>query len=426
MKPKNKFQKQVFEASIKLPPVTEVQKTWAYQHCFEHIGRRTKKGIITCLECGVAWESKQILMEGICGCTCPDCKRDLIIRDTLKSVFRDYRYFCIVTVCEGFQVLRFFYIKACFKAGQKGHYEMNEAVQRWIAPDGKHATIARARSMTYSFDAWSFSSFLEIRPEKNVHNINPDRIYPRQKLIPELKRSGYGGECHGITPFDLFYTLLTDSRAETLLKKGETKLLKYFTDRGLQLINNYWASVKICMRNGYRMDDASIWRDYIDLLRFFGKDLHNAKYACPADLKKEHDRYMRKKGEWQKRQDAEIAKKKALEDASRFIEMKSLFFGVTFTDGLIQVKVLESVEEVVREGEAMRHCVYTNSYHLKPDSLILSAFIGDRRIETVELSLSQLKVLQSRGVCNSNTEYHDRIIKLVIENIHLIQKRLAA
>ena len=40
------------------------------------------------------------------------------------------------------------------------------------------------------------------------------------------------------------------------------------------------------------------------------------------------------------------------------------------------------------------------------------------RIETVEFSLSQGKVIQSRGVCNSNTEYHDRIVKLVNDNAH--------
>ena len=35
-----------------------------------------------------------------------------------------------------------------------------------------------------------------------------------------------------------------------------------------------------------------------------------------------------------------------------------------------------------------------------------------------------LKVVQSRGVCNSNTEYHDRIIKLVEDNAEQIRKRM--
>jgi hypothetical protein len=93
---------------------------------------------------------------------------------------------------------------------------------------------------------------------------------------------------------------------------------------------------------------------------------------------------------------------------------------------LVQVRVLESVEEVIQEGDALHHCVFTNDYHLKTDSLILSARIEEQRLETIELSLSKLQVLQSRGLCNENTKYHNRIIKLVKKNMPLIQKRLSA
>jgi len=82
-------------------------------------------------------------------------------------------------------------------------------------------------------------------------------------------------------------TLLSDSRAETLLKAGQTDLLRYFTNGNFSKIDDYFSSVKICIRNFYIVKDASLWRDYIDLLRSFWKDLHNAKYVCPADLKAE-------------------------------------------------------------------------------------------------------------------------------------------
>ena len=70
------------------------------------------------------------------------------------------------------------------------------------------------------------------------------------------------------------------------------------------------------------------------------------------------------------------------------------------------------------------HCV--GGYYSKADSLILSACIDGKRIETIEVSISQLKVIQSRGVCNNNTKHHDRIIQLVEQNISLIENRLAA
>ena len=79
---------------------------------------------------------------------------------------------------------------------------------------------------------------------------------------------------------------------------------------------------------------------------------------------------------------------------------------------------------MILEGKAMHHCV--GNYYTREDSLILSATINGKRIETVEVSLSQMKVLQCRGVCNSNTEYHDRIIRLVEDNAGLIRQRMNA
>ena len=57
------------------------------------------------------------------------------------------------------------------------------------------------------------------------------------------------------------------------------------------------------------------------------------------------------------------------------------FFGLVFTDNLILVKVIESVAEMQLEGKLMHHCV--GSYHKRTDSLILSATIDGKRIETV-------------------------------------------
>jgi hypothetical protein len=49
--------------------------------------------------------------------------------------------------------------------------------------------------------------------------------------------------------------------------------------------------------------------------------------------------------------------------------------------------------------------------------------IKDKRIETVELSLKDMKILQSRGMNNIASEYHDRIINLVQSNIKKIAAR---
>ena len=422
MKPKNKFQQQVFEASKSLPAITKAQVKWAYRECLEHVGRRLKTGLITCLDCSHSWTDKT---SEKC-CTCPNCGTVLNINDTKKRIFHDYGYLCIIAVSEGFQVLRFIYVNSSGKVGEIANYFHAEVVQRWIVPGGKHATVAMLRPLMYYGDSWNFGSKLEIRRERQEHNIIPTCVYPNMQMTTELSRSNFDGNFYKLSPFDLIYTLLSENRAETLLKAGQTGVLRYFVNRNFKNIEDYWASIKICIRNGYSIMDASIWCDYIDLLRFFAKDLHNAKYVCPANLLFEHDRYVRKKREWQQRQQREEAKRKAMNDEACFNEMKSKFFGIQFSDGLIQVRVLESVYEVIQESDAMRHCVFASEYHLRPDSLILSARIDDRRIETVEWSLSQLKVLQSRGVCNQTTEYHERIIKLVNKNRRLFKKQLSA
>ena len=422
MKPKNKFQQRVFELSQKLPSITKAQEKWAFQHCFEHIGRRTPKGVITCMDCGHRWTDTTTQKR----CHCPNCNAKLLITDTRKRVFRDYQYFCIVTTCKGFQVLRFFFIRYYAKTGEKAYYFISEVVQRWIAPNGQHTTIARLRPMSYYEDIWNFRSSLELRPERSHHNIFTTCIYPRQKLIPEMKRSGYKGKCYGLTPFNLFHTLLTESRAETLLKAGAISLLQFFTSRGFYDIHNYWSSIKICLRNAYKIKDVSMWCDYIDLLDFFDKDLHNAKYVCPADLKVEHDKYVKKKRQWQEKERNAEARRKVLEDEAHFKEMKSKFFGLQFTDGLIEVRVLVSVKEIMQEGDVLHHCVFASDYHLKPDSLILSACVNGKKVETIEFSLSKMQVIQSRGACNKNTKYHERIIELVKKNRRKIRQRMAA
>ena len=115
--------------------------------------------------------------------------------------------------------------------------------------------------------------------------------------------------------------------------------------------------------------------------------LTNAHYVCPEDLQQAHDEVHRKLRARQEREQEEHKRQKAQEDEARFKKLEAPFFGITFTDGTIQVRVLESVQEYIEEGQALHHCIFTNEYHLKEKTLILSASIDDKPIETIELSL---------------------------------------
>mgnify|MGYP002236882529 CR=1 FL=1 len=99
---------------------------------------------------------------------------------------------------------------------------------------------------------------------------------------------------------------------------------------------------------------------------------------------------------------------------------------MVITDEEIIIKVLESIDEYYSEGKAQNICVFGSEYYKKADTLILSARIGGEIIETVEVDLRTLKVVQCHGKYNQDTEYHERIIDLVNKNANLIRERMKA
>ena len=275
-------------------------------------------------------------------------------------------------------------------------------------------------------DCFLYGSGLELRNDNYTYQYISDcYIYPKYKVIPKLRRNGLKGSFTDIAPQKLMKALLSDSRVETILKSGRKRDLKHFIDHP-QDLDFCWPSYKIVLRRNYRITDMGIWVDYLRMLDRCGKDLHNAHYVCPADLCAEHDKYQEKVRILRKQEERKEQIKIAMRNEARFRELKGKFFGLEFTDGTIIIRVLDSVIAYYEEGNVLHHCVGECEYYLKSDTLVFSARVENKRVETVELSLQTFKVLQSRGLCNRNTEYHDRIIKLVQKNIGLIRKRMAA
>ena len=274
-------------------------------------------------------------------------------------------------------------------------------------------------------DTFAFHSPKAIRRDNEVYQyIAQSPLYPKVKSLDILQRNGFAGDCHNIAPTKLIPALLTDSRAETLFKGGRTADLRHFLINPLG-IDQYWATYKITLRKHYLITDIALWCDYVDMLKRLGKDIHSPRYVCPENLQEAHDTAQRKLQSQRDKEAEAQRRQKAIENEERFQALKAPFFGITFTDGVIQVKVLESVQEYLEEGKALHHCVFTNEYHLKEKSLILSARIEGKRIETIEVSLETMQVIQCRGLMNQNTEYHERIIELVHQNIKQIQSRVA-
>ena len=422
MKPRNKFEKAVLARSTRLCPITRVQRQWAFRECIDHFAYRLPKGRTTCMDCGYSWTLEQ----PIDTCTCPQCRASLQVKTTRMRKLQQKQYFTLLTTCGEYQVLRMFLLVVGMEKGCRAKTSVIEIGHYWWNDAGRQAIVAIQRTFGHYIDSFSFYSPMAIRNDSEAYRyVASFQIYPKLKVTNTLYRNGFNGEFHGIAPTRLIPALLTDSRAETMMKAGRYKDLRHFLSR-CKGLDNYWNSYKLTLRHHYIISDIALWCDYVDMLKRLGKDIHNPKYICPSDLRGEHNKREVELRRQREREAMERKREKAMADEERFRELKSKFFGIRFTDGTIQVHVLESVQEYIDEGAELHHCLFSNEYYLKENSLILSATIEGKRIETIEVSLDTLQVIQSRGICNQNTPYHEQIVSLVNANHQLIRQRMKA
>ena len=430
MKPRTHFHNEILRQSRKLRPVTKAQREWAISECFEHLAFRVQSGRTTCMDCGHIWHTDARTEE----CVCPACGRKLSVETTLKRKATGKMYFNVLAMHGEYQTLRMFAIFADMRKGRKAEYSIREIGQYWIAPDGHCAVIGLRRSMSIYVDCFSFDSPMEIRCNDDVFaGIARDfPMYPAMKIIPSLRVDVVANGFFKMSPAKCISRFLSLPQLETIMKNDDATVFRYFLNNPTEC-RMCWASYKIARRHHYAIESIGMWCDYIKMLRTLKKDVRNPHYICPDDLRLAHDTCVRKIRaiDERKRREADIRRQEqeALqrrEDAEKFLKAKSRFFGLAITDGEIEVRVLESVEEYIEEGMTQHICVGTARYYSKSNTLVLSARSNGNRIETVEVSLDTFEVVQCHGKYNKDTEYHDRIINLVNSNARLIKERMTA
>jgi len=420
MKPKTALQKKVVELSSQLPKISEEQKNYSTENSFLQWGVISRNKI-NCLECAHVWKPTKISKSP----KCPNCNNKLKMFGENKVVFDEREYYSVITTKENFQVVRMILSVKTMKKGQVPDYYHVEVMQHFIDEKGNVTSMAKNRqAMSQYYDQWCLGTDLTVQDKsfryRNLFRLNPYKVYPNKSVIPILKRNGFKSSFHRIAPQVLFSSLLSDSTTETLLKTRQINSLKYYLHDSSKDISNLWSTIKICTKNNYLIKDFGIYKDYISLLKHFGKDLHCPKYICPAHLNHAHDKLVAKKREFDKLEKLEKIKKEIAKSQKLYSKQKKAFFGLQFSDNNITIKVIESVKDFLEEGDEHGHCVFTNEYYKKPDSLVLSATIGNKRLETVEISLSKMEITQSRGNKNKATKYNEKIIDLVNRNMHKI------
>lgn len=383
MKPRNKIQKEIVVIRGKLRPLTDKQKEWSISRCYTEKERGYARNI--------------------------------------------YRYFVISSRCKDWQVVRFFQIRK-----RKQDYPIIEPVRLWFNAEG-HMEIEAMSRFCFSIcvDTWIEDSELSFKPlpasYKDYTIMLPISASKVTSTLPILKRNGLKRGFHDMQPRDVIEGLLKNNLFETLWKCKQFSLLKAITyDWNMKFENkSKVAAIKVALHHNYKITDGRMWLDMIGMLIKAHKDVRNPKYICPNDLQAAHNKALI----LSKRQDKIDAQKRnkqrLLEDKKaiqRYNTTRKCFIGLVLTDGTIVIKVLPTVKSIMQEGEAMHHCVFANEYYKRLDSLLLTAKVNDDRAETIEVDLKRYEVVQSRGVCNKNSEYHDRIVNLVNENMNVIRK----
>ena len=412
------------ELSGRLRPLTTPQMNWALNSTINHYGYRLKSGMCTCMKCGHEWLETRNGM-----CLCPECGTQIEIKDTKERVIREKSYFNVITTIEDYQVVRMFLMMVEMRKGMKVKPAYLEIGQYFIDPKGNKTVVGLQRTLGYYIDSFAFGSPLEIRCDNEAfQRISDEWVYPHIKVSDTIKRNGFKGSCHHIHPVTLFQELLTNPKAETLMKANDIELLRYLCARPAYKsdIDKYWNTIKIAKRNGYDFKDVRMWFDYIKMLERMGRDLNSPSLIAPQDLKTAHDEYVEKVNRQRVKEQKEANRKKAEADQVKFEELKGRYIGLSMTDGTIRLHTLDSVAEYYDEGTRQHICVGSSGYYLKEDTLVFTATMGGRTIATVEISLKDFSIIQCRAFANGVCEYAEQIAEIINANKKMIAERKRA
>lgn len=417
MRPRTKLQKQVAGLFPKMRPLTEAQSKWADEKCFGSMGYLCGHKV-WCERCGHVFEIENPTHSQITGETCPACGRELKVELSRCRKKRRDSSFSVITTCKGFQVLRSFEATIHARKGVPAEVYLNELFQNWIAPDGRDVVVGRSLGSVNHNLCFTYSPF-EVRESSHpeAYAMEGKYLYPRTSIIPELRLRGWIPDWRGrsIPHYRFMNALLTYPRTETLVKARQYALAEDAAYHGIP--DDIWPAVRICIRRGYIVKDAQTWRDMVTILSRLGKDIRNHVYVCPDNLKEAHDRWDAKFREMKVRRDLEKMRESLAGKNAAYAERMKDVLSINLTEGSLSIRPLQTLLEFWEEGEYMHHCVYSAKYYKRQHSLIMTARVYGRRMETVEVDTAECVVRQSRGVCNSTTEWHDKIISLVMKNM---------
>ena len=337
-------------------------------------------------------------------------------------------YYAVLEQKKEFSVVRYFsFVKHKMKDNV-----CEEFMQVWVSAHGNVVRAKQRFSMGHYFDTFIKDSSMEIRTNKKNYGYNRLTDISFTKLFIRSRKAQLTICNYAENQYMMIgkhYVWLTDDMEVDKFPFLETIIKQKPRIAELLLLNrmqNEQEVIKLAWKHGYLTEDLdyNLWRDTVSMARQLHYDLHNPLYVCPRNLETAHNLYAQRLNRQalldQRRREAmrAMSDKQAKERFGKFIKK---FLDFCITDGRVTIQPLKSIEEFKEEGEIMHHCVFACGYYKKPDTLILSAQVNGEHTETIEIDLKSFSIVQSRGVCNQPSEYHEEIKSLLLNNMYKLK-----
>ena len=337
-------------------------------------------------------------------------------------------YYAVLEQKKEFSVVRYFsFVKHKMKDNV-----CREFMQVWVSAHGNVVRAKQRFSMGHYFDTFIKDSSMEIRTNKKNYGYNRLTDISFTKLFIRSRKAQLTICNYAENQYMMIgkhYVWLTDDMEVDKFPFLETIIKQKPHIAELLLLNrmqNEQDIVKLAWKHGYLTEDLdyNLWSDTVSMARQLHYDLHNPLYVCPRNLETAHNLYAQRLNRQalldQRRREAmrAMSDKQAKERFGKFIKK---FLDFCITDGRVTIQPLKSIEEFKEEGEMMHHCVFACGYYKKPDTLILSAQVNGEHTETIEIDLKSFSIVQSRGVCNQPSEYHEQIKSLLLNNMYKLK-----
>lgn len=340
------------------------------------------------------------------------CPRVRELKKAMKELQKDGcgKYYHVIAETKGdYQVFRFFLVHIHKRKASTSW----ETQQLWYG-HGREILIGRARTMGWYYDSYLKSSDLELRHNYRNYSYNCANMMPIYSINCVSLHPSWNEE-------ELQYVTDLQSISKRQLLRGMTEYMETLYQQHFDVfwrlchklqigeICRYQNEIKVALRHHFKFVNPVMWLDTMKMAEHFGIETRNPFYCAPKNLEVLHNSLLRRIQKEKKKQERE----KLAKYEEEYYERIKPYLDLMLKSANVVIVPLSSVKEVYDEACIMHHCVYECNYWRKADTLLLSAQVNGKHIETIEFNLKSFKVEQARGLQNRSTEYHEEILQLM-------------